>query len=135
MSELKPCPNPECRRIPSHEGFASGGPLFQMTCDCGTCGPWADSIATATAAWNALPRAPQWVAFSPEAIEPFRDKLVLIRTKRADGGQVIEAARPRLFYYGENEPIWEWSMAYSDWPCQDSDFFMELPSMQEDDNG
>jgi hypothetical protein len=56
-----------CGKTPGVDTYTSGydGRMqkHRVECDCGVCGPWADTETEAVAAWNALPRAPRWTEY------------------------------------------------------------------------
>ncbi len=61
MSELKPCPNPECVTllVPRFKDMRHKGGLCWLECgsfDCNTGGPTGDTLEEATRLWNLLPR-------------------------------------------------------------------------------
>ena len=79
MADLLPCPNKECR---SHRPLHVAAILrtFNVSCGCGVSGPHAGNVEDAVAAWNALPRQPQWTEYDgTEATLPPGGTIVILK--------------------------------------------------------
>jgi len=57
---ILPCPNPKCRSKFVMTDTSPSGADIVTCCTCFMHGPYCDTEESAIAAWNALPRTPEW---------------------------------------------------------------------------
>lgn len=84
MDKLLPCPNPLCSKSLPHVE------AFRVSCyTCWTGGAIKVNREDAIAAWNALPRWPQWTTFSwdDNATHPGDRDIILV--ERNDGSRFL----------------------------------------------
>jgi len=70
-NKLRECPNQSCDSrgepyIESDYNEYMNYRRYRGVCSCGTSGPWCENEKDAIAAYNALPRAPQWTTYTGE---------------------------------------------------------------------